>query len=554
MELIKTSRQLGQAVKNVQRFRQVVAVFTKHGFVDFVRRMRLEKFLPAKLAEFAQAQAEKSTPERLCLAFEELGPAFIKFGQMLSTRQDLLPEAYIERLTRLQDGVQPLPFEIVKRVVEKELGKPLDMAFASFEENPIAAASIGQAHGAVLVTGEKVVLKVQRPDIEKIIETDISLLAFTASMLERYVPESRVINPVILVDELFRTLSQELDFKIEAANMKKIAENMTAFPELVIPKVYKALSTYKVLTMERLEGIRVNDLAAMDAAGIDRKKIVQLGARAFFKSVMADGIFHGDMHGGNMFVLPGDRLGVIDFGIVGRLSQRSRDMLANMVMAIVTEDFETLCYQYAELGAVGPSIDFDAFQREVRNTISPYIGLSVGEVNVGKILVEATRIGAKYEIKVPGEWMLVFKAILTMEGMGRVLDPDFDLIATGQDLIKDLVKNQYSIPRISKELMWVAKDVTSLLQTLPRHLRWMFRKFSANDFALEVHSPELKLLRDDLRINGKRTSLSVLIAGLFIASSIALQHSGGHMLGDYPVLSVIYFVTAILILLRLFIL
>ena len=395
MKWIRTAGQIGQAVKNVQRLRQITSVFAKHGFVDLVDRMNLSKFLPSRIKAFAESQADLSTAERLRLSFEELGPTFVKLGQLLSTRPDLLPENYVEEFTKLQDNVLPLPFDIVKEVVERELGRKLEEAYASFDPKPLAAASIGQVHEAILHSGERVVVKVQRPEIEKLIDTDISILSFLAGLLEKYVPETRVVGPRVIVNEFCRTLSFETDFVIEASNMTKMAENLSSIPDIVIPKVFKLLSSHKVLTLEKLEGIRVNDLKALDAAGVDRKQIVTLGARGFFKSVFIDGLFHGDLHGGNLFILPGNRLGIIDFGIVGRLSEASRGQLANMVMSLMTEDFENLCYQYAELGASGHSIDFDGFEREVRNTLAPYLGLSLDELNAGKILIEATRIAVK---------------------------------------------------------------------------------------------------------------------------------------------------------------
>ncbi len=544
--------QLGQAVKNVQRLRVIIGTFGKHGFVDVVDRMNLGKFLPSRLAAFAESQADKSVPERLKLAFEELGPTFVKLGQLLSTRTDLLPENYIEEFTKLQDNVQQIPFEAVRGVVEQELKMSIEQAFTSFNHEALASASISQVHEAVLLTGEKVVVKVQRPEIAKIIDNDVSLLAFLAGLLEKYVPETRIIGPKTIVEEFFRTLSYEVDFIVEANNMSRMAQNMSVIPEIVIPKIYRALSTSKILTLEKLEGIRVNDLKALDAAGIDKKHVVEIGAKAFFRSVMIDGIFHGDLHGGNLFILPGNKLGIIDFGIVGRLSQKSRDQLANMVMALVTEDYETLCYQYAELGSAGPSIDFDAFQREVRNTLSPYLGMSLKDVNAGKVLIEATRIATKYDIRVPGDWMLVFKAILTIEGMGRTLDPDFDLLVMGQDLVKDLVKEQYSFPRLSKDFLWVAKDIASLLQVLPRQIRWMLRKLNSNDFAIEIKSPDLRDLRVQLDLNARRTSLSVLAAGLFIAGSLTVGQSSETTLWGYPLISMIFFCGGSVLLVNLF--
>lgn len=553
MQWIRTGRQIGQAVKNVQRLRHIVAVFARHGFEDVLDRMDLGRFMPKRFApSLAEPAEERTTAERLRRALEELGPTFVKLGQLLSSRPDLVPQSFIEELTRLQDNVQIIPFDRVRKVVESELGRRLEEAYASFDEKPLAAASIGQVHAATLPTGEKVVVKVQRPDIQKIIETDVSLMQFLAGLLERYVPEARVANPRVFVEEFFQTLEYELDFVIEAANITKMSENLASVPEVVFPKVYKSHSTTKVLTMERFEGIRVNDVAALDQAGVDRKFIVSAGARAFFKSVLIDGLFHGDLHAGNLFILPGNRLGVIDFGIVGRLSDRARNQLANMVMALLTEDYENLCYMYAELGSASASIDFDNFQREVRNTLSPYMGLPLNEINLGRVLVEATKIAARYRIQVPGDWMIVFKAILTLEGMGRKLDPQFDLLATGRELVQELVKNQYSVERISKDLLWVAKDVAALLQVLPRQLRWMFRKLNANDFAIEIRSPELRRMRDQLDTNGQRMSLSVVIAGLFIAASIALQFSAdGVRLAGYPLAAVLLFGLGGLLLFRL---
>jgi ubiquinone biosynthesis protein len=552
MQWIRRSRQLGQAVKNVQRLRQITAVFAKYGFVDLVDRMDLGKFLPSRLAAFAESGADRTTPERLRMSFEELGPTFVKLGQLLSTRPDVVPEAFLEEFTKLQDNVLPLPFEVVKSALEKELKGKIEDLYAYIDPKPLAAASISQVHEATLKSGEKVVVKIQRPEIQRSIENDVSLLAFLAGLLEKYVPESRMIGPKVIVDEFFRTLSNELDFILEANNMAKIAENLSTFTEIVIPRVYKELSSKKVLTLEKISGIRMNDLKALDAAGIDRKRVAEIGARAFFQSIMIDGLFHGDLHGGNLFVLPGNHLGIIDFGIVGRLSQKSRDQLANMVMSLISEDYDNLCYQYAELGSAGPSIDFEGFQREVRNTLSPYIGLSLKEINLGRILIDATKIATRYSIKIPGDWMIVFKAILTVEGMGRTLDPDFDIIATGEDLVKDLVTSQYSIQRLGKEFAFVAKDMASLLQILPRQIRWMFRKFNRNDFAFEIKIPELKEIRTQMDENARRMSLSVVVSGLFIASAIAAQTVSGHRIGDYPLFSVLFFGGGLFFLLRWF--
>ncbi|MGE0617023.1 MAG: ABC1 kinase family protein [Bacteriovoracia bacterium] len=549
MKWIRTGRQLGQAVKNVQRFRHIVAVFARHGFSDIVQRMDLGRYLPTRFVP-QDEDLQQNTPMRLRKAFEQLGPTFVKLGQVLSTRPDLIPEPFIEEFTKLQDDVNPLPYAVIKSVLERELGARTETEFRFIQAEPLASASIAQVHEAELKDGTKVVIKVQRPELQQIIDTDISLLAFMAKLLERYIPETRLISPVTIVDEFFRTLSNETDFQIEANNILKITENMKTFPEIVIPRVYRDLSTERVLTLQKIEGIPVNNLKELDRQGVDKKFLVRTGSRAFFKSIMIDGLFHGDLHGGNLFAMPNNQIGIIDFGIVGRLSQKSRDKLANMVMAILTEDYENLCITYAELGAADPSTDFDAFERDVRATIAPYLGLNISEVNSGRVLIEATKVAAKYNIKVPSDWMIVFKGILTMEGMGRSLDPHFDFIAEGHDLIKDLVKNQFSTQRLSKEAMWIAKDVGALLQVLPRQIRWMFKKFNRNDFALEIKSPQLDEIREQMEANGKRTSLSIVVAGLFIASSVALQFATPFQLIGMPVISAAYLIIGGLLMIR----
>ena len=373
MGIVKKSIQFTRAVKSVGRLRQILGVLSKHGFGDVIERLGMGKYVPNKLLNWADINRGKSFGERLRLSFEELGPTFVKLGQVLSMRPDLIPESVIDELVKLQDRVNTLPFSVIQEVLHRELGAKVETHFQSINSTPLASASIGQVHEAILLSGEKVVIKVLRPDIRKIIETDISLITLLAELLEKYFPELRVLNPRIFVEEFFKTLQYELDFKIEANNIQKIKKNLVDIEQLndlAFPEVYPELSTQQVLTMERFEGIRLNDKATIMDAPIDRKKIAALGARAFLFSVLKYGLFHGDLHGGNLFILPGEKLGIIDFGIVGRLSQKSRDQLATMVWALVQEDYETLCYTYAELGAADTSIDFESFQREVRNVLS----------------------------------------------------------------------------------------------------------------------------------------------------------------------------------------
>lgn len=545
MQLFKTGKQVTQAVKNVQRLRVILGTFGKQGLEEFLIRMGLERYLPSSTRE--EGVENRTIPERLRTSFEQLGPTFVKLGQLLSNRPDMIPEPFIEEFKKLQDNVAPLPFEVIRAQIEKELGGKISDYFANIQSEPLASASIGQVHQARLLDGTDVVIKVQRPDIETVIKQDVSILSFLAAMMEKYLPETRFLSPTNIVEEFFRTLQYELDFVIEANTMNRFAENSKDNPLVVIPKVYRKLSTHRILTMERLHGVRITDVEAVRAMGVNPSELVDIGARAFFRNVMIDGLFHGDLHGGNVFAMKDPvtgqaKIGVIDFGIVGRLSQKSRDAFSRMVLALVSEDYETLCYEYAELGASGTGVDFDAFQREVRNVLSPHMGAALKDVNAGLILIDSTKIAVKYNIKIPSDWMIVFKAIFTLEGMGRQLDPNFDLLAIGQDLVKTVLKDRYSLNRMTRDFAWMARDVNALLQVAPRQIRWMFRKFNSNDFAFEIKFKEVEVIRRQMERSFRGLGLSVLTAALFVAAALSLQMHTEHLIWKYyPVPSLIFF-------------
>ena len=545
MQLFRTGKQVTTAVKNVARLRTILGVFGRHGLQDFTARMGLEQFMPSTARD--EGVEKLTVPERLRMAMEALGPAFVKLGQLLSNRPDMVPEEFIEEFSKLQDKVEALPFEVIKVQVEKELGGKLTELFASFSHAPLASASIGQVHEATLHTGEEVVVKVQRPDIDKVIRADISILRFLATMMEKYLPETRVVSPVQMVEEFFAVLSYELDFVVEANTTTKVAENFRDNKRVVIPRVYRRLSTQRVLTLQRLRGVKITDSAAVQAMGISPSALVDIGARAFFKMVMQDGLFHGDLHGGNLFAMRDaetgeSQLGIIDFGIVGRLSNKARDTFSRLLLALVMEDYETLCYEYAEMGSVGTGIDFESYQREVRNSLAPYMGLSLKDMNIGVVLINSTKIASRYNIKIPGDWMIVFKAIFTMEGMGRQLDPDFDLLAIGNELVKVVLKDRYSMQRMGKDFAWVARDLNALLQVMPRQIRWMFRKFNSNDFAFELKFKETEVIRRQMERSSRGIGMSIVSAGFFIAAALALQMHTDHLIWKYyPVPSLIFF-------------
>ncbi|MBI4403447.1 MAG: AarF/ABC1/UbiB kinase family protein [Deltaproteobacteria bacterium] len=533
MKVLSTATNISQAFKNVGRLSEVLGVLVRHGFADIVHRMKLSRFMSAKFLEDPRHRA-LPVPQRLRLSFEELGPAFVKLGQLLATRADLLPDSYVEEFTKLQDNVGTVPFSEISSLLEAEAGAPLNKIFSHFDERPIAAASIAQVHGAELASGEKVAVKVQRPGIDKIIHNDISILRGLAILLERYIPELKPFNPTGMVEEFVKTIEDELDFRVEANNIRRIRKNMEGMPTVVIPRVFGNISTGRILVLERFDGIRFSDREAIIKAGIKPMEIIQAGAEAFLQMVMFDGVFHGDLHAGNLFVLPDGKIGIIDFGIVGRLPRKVQDSIITMFMSIVEEDYDTLATEYINLCQVKREINIQALQRDLMDAISPYLGMALGEVNIGRVLIRSTAIAVKHELEVPRELMLLFKAIVTIEALGKKLDPTFDLLPLGTKLARQTLSRRYSKERIIHDLIVVGRDVQNLVEISPRIFLRFLKRWSQNDFAIDLRNRDTQELARSIRVLAHIVALSIG-ALIWLVIAVAFFRFGyGPHLGQMP--------------------
>lgn len=521
MKVFSTAVNINQALKNVGRVSEIVTVLSRHGFADLIHRMKLTKVIPSKLVASERFQ-ERPLGVRLREAFQELGTTFVKLGQLLASRPDLIPDDVIAELEKLQDDVPSVPFSKLRPFLEEELKAPLDTLFDSFEENPIAAASVAQVHGAVLKGGRKVAVKVQRPGIDKVIQNDISILRALAFLLEKYVPESRTVNPTGLVEEFFKTILFETDFRVEANNIRRIRSNLAVMPKVSVPEVFTHVSTARILVLERFEGIRFSDREAVLARGLNPLDIVNTGADVFFHMVMHDGIFHGDLHAGNLFILGDGRIGLIDFGIVGRLSRRVRDSVVSMFIALMDEDYETLANEYLNLCQSSGETDLGALQKDLMDTIGPYVGMNLSEINVGKILLQSTGTAVKHNLTVPRELMLLFKAILTIEALGRRLEPNFDILSVGNRLAKQLITSRYRPERLANDMLVVGRDLQGLLETGPRLFRRFLKKWSQNQFAFEVKSQEVAQIRASIDRQSRVQMIGILVFG-FLLLSLAMS-------------------------------
>lgn len=519
-----------------------MGVFAKNGFPDVAEKIRLGRFL---VGRHKTAGATKLTPaERMRMSFEELGPTFVKLGQLLATRPDLVPTEFVEEFKRLHDRVTSLPFSDIQFVLEEQFGTEIDNVFQSIDPRPLAAASIAQVHRAVLIDGAEVVVKIQRPGIIEKISDDISILYYIADLLQKYVPETRPFNPLGIVDEFFRTLELETNFIVEANNIRRFQENFKNDPTVKIPHVYIEYSGRKVLVLEALKGYLLSQKEALEQEGIDRAKVMSSGVRCYFRQVFRYGFFHGDLHAGNLFILPDNRIGLIDFGIVGRLNRRVQDAIANMFMALYSEDYERLAYEYVELAPYDDRVNVDSFAKDLQNLLAPYFGLSMKNVDLGRLLMDSTAVAAKHHLVLPSELMLFFKSIVTVEGMANVIMDDFNLLDYAMEFAEELVRNKYSSERLREDFLLFGKDSTAVLKSMPRQIKQILRKVNHPAFAFRVSLSELESLKNAVETSSGLLFTGIFVGSLILGSSIMIYLQRGPMLFQLPVLSVVGFTTA----------
>ncbi len=536
-------RQLGKTLKNASRLRTIVAVFARHGFHNIAEKIKLGRFI---LEKFSSEDLDLYTaPQRLRMAFEQLGPTFVKLGQLLATRPDLVPKEFVEEFKKFHDQVQPLPFSQIEEVLIDHYGSDYRSLFSEFSETPLASASIAQVHWARLQTGEDVVVKVQRPGVSKLIENDLSILYNLAELLEHYVPEIRIHRPKSIVDEFFKTMSLETNFLVEGNNIRRFEKNFNANPDVKIPHLYQELSGRRVLVMEALKGIPLSHIRESTLEGYKPDEVVRKGLKCYLKMVFIDGFFHGDLHAGNIFILPDNQIGLVDFGVVGRLGRKTKDIIANMMLALSVEDYERLAYEFVDMAPFSGYVDVDLFARELRDLMSPYHGLSTKNVNFGKLLLDSTAIATRHRLSVPTELMLFFKSVVTIEGMGRTVIEDFDLLTYVLDMASDIVEAKYEPARIVRDLTEVARDSTALLYELPRQIRQLIRRVNNPDFSVKLTLNQMDDLTRAIEIGSQTIFFALIIGSLILGSSILILLKETHV--TIPIASMVGFAGALLL-------
>jgi ubiquinone biosynthesis protein len=460
---------------HLNRYRQIAEVLTRHGMGHAVDVMGLDRFVPFHRGlqrQQSQPRHDKdgSGPIHLRMAFEELGATFVKLGQILSTRHDLLAPAYQEELSRLQDGVAPIAPDLVRQIVATELGRPIDAVFASFDSTPLASASIGQAHAASLPDGTEVVVKVRRPGVVEQAEEDLEILQNLAEMASRRWELADQYDLPGLAAEYAQTLREELDYLREARNAERFRANFASDPDIHIPRVFWEMTTSRMLTLERVRGIKINDLAALDAAHIDRQALARRATKIILHMVFEDGFFHADPHPGNFFVEKGGRIGLIDFGMVGFIDERTKEQLVGMLTAMTAQDAGRMATVLQELGVSRQRIDRIALQRDLDYTLRQYYGQQLADIKISAVFSDTLSIIRRYHLQLPTNLALLVKAMVMEEGLGVQLDPDFNLADALAPYARRLLAHEYSPLLWARRLSVVSLDAARLGIDLPQQV------------------------------------------------------------------------------------
>lgn len=535
--------------RNLRRYINVVRILSYYGFDQLLEMLGFTDILIRTKNVFNRKHhVERLTaPERMRLALIELGPTFIKLGQLLSTRPDIIPLAYINEFEKLQDSVPGFPFEELQKQIEKELGSPVENHFKSIEQVSLAAASIAQVHRARLLTGEDVVIKVRRPGIQSIIEDDITAMMGLAELARKHLAGSELYDPVGVVREFARTIRREMNLSLEGHTIEKFRDNFAGCSWLRFPVVHWNQTTHAVLTMEYIEGIKISDLSALEGAGIDRALVARRGADAFLKMVLKDGFFHGDLHPGNILILPDNIICLIDYGIVGRVDEELKNQLGNILLSIVRRDLDELVSQLYFSEEIPEGLNVRALKRDLSCFLDSYYEIPLQQIEVGKMLMEFLELITLYNIRIQPDLMLLAKSLVIIEGMGRKLDPGFNMIEHLRPFLRSTMRRKLSPYSIALSIRAMTQSYINLGRSLPRDIKGIIERINRNKFKIDLEHRGLDRFIADFDRSINRLSSSMILASLIIASSIMMQTEKGPTLLGLPILAFLGYTVAGLI-------
>jgi len=515
--------------REVSKFRRlggISGILIKHGMGDLATRLFRRDGAPIEDQDEGDKVSRKTAfpdPRRIRLALEDLGPSFIKLGQLLSTRADIFPPEYIEEFRKLQDSVSPEPYDTIRTIVERDLGNPLAETFESFDTDPIAAASVAQVHRAVLKNGEDVAVKVVRPGIDRMIRQDIRLMYQLAGRIEKTFELGRVIGAVNLVKEFERTVFQELEMPIEAGNIQKFAEFFRLVNEIHIPRVYWEYTTKSVLVMEYIPGIKVDQVDEIRANGIDPKEIAMIGLRSLSRQLMEFGVFHADPHPGNTIVMYDGRVSLVDFGIMGYLDDETMHQVANLFLGYAEHDYDMVMEAILDAGLIHDDMDLKNFRIDLKDISEPFYGRSLLTISVKDVYDQVIRIVLKHQIRLPRNLLLLLKTMVQTEALGKILGSDASILQVMRPYAKQLLEKRYDPEKTLQMLGRDALRASGFLRSAPRLLHNILTQLATGRHRIDLSLSGFKQLDKQLETGVNRMVVGLIIAASIIAGSLVLN-------------------------------
>jgi len=541
---------IGRAYRHLNRYRHILTVLFKYGFGDLVDILKIEQYLEIGLQMISRKRREQveklSRAERVRMVMEELGPTFIKLGQILSTRPDLIPVEFIQELSKLQDNVPSFPYPEARQIIESEIGRPLEDIFQHFENTPLAAASIGQVHRAQLKDGEEVVVKVQRPGIRKTIEVDLEIMLHLASLMERHLEELQVHRPVRIVQEFARTLEKEIDYTIETSHIERFARQSMDDPTVYVPKVFRDTTTERILTMEYIDGIKASEIDRIEREGLDRKIITARGADLILRQIFDHGFFHADPHPGNIFVLPDNVICYIDFGMMGSIDRQTREDFADLIHTVVHHDESMATQMLLKLTEYDEKPDVRVLERDLTEFIGQHLYVPLKDLQMEKLLHQLLKILSRHRLQIPQNLFLMMKALATVEGIGLLLDPDFEMIKQTIPFIQRVKMARYHPKRMANDIIRSGVEFVKLMQEIPGETREILEQMKQGKIKMEFEHKGLEPMLSTYDQISNRIAFAIVIAALIIGSALIVLSKTPPFLFGISFIGIIGFLAAAL--------
>ena len=535
-----------QGFRDANRIRKIVTVFTKYGFGHFFEDLKLHSYLPYMGRQrFADKilTMKQSDSVRLRKAFEELGPTFVKLGQLLSLRPDLINEEYCKEFRKLRDDIASFSFDKVKEIIKKDLKQEFNEIFTSFKEIPIASASIGQVHEAILKNGERVAVKVQRPDIKEMIRDDIDIMYHLEELFSAHSEKLKNINLKEIIREFERYTKEELDYTVEGRHISRFYRNFKDDFAVRVTKVYWDYSSKRVLTMSFIEGMKIGEIKGQ----FDRGKIAKTIVNSFFKQVFEFGFFHADPHPANILVLRSDRIAFLDFGIVGKLDEETRENLTDLFIALIRKDMEGIVNGFASIGIISREVDNHEFREDLIDYLGEYYDRRLEDINPGRLLYSVMNLGVKYGAKIPVDLVLLSKGMITAEGLGRELDPKFNLIEESRPYVEHLIKKRISPLKLFKGTLLDLLNLRKDFSKLPKHTSEILERLKEGQLKLQLEHKDVAELEREVGRSSNKIVLGVITAALIIGSGLVLNSGRANLIAYFG-----FFMASILLVILLY--